>query len=212
MLLLRRGIKRSRLYRLLLGLVLARRAARSIIVPAPDLEVVSLRGNVETRVNSALEGRLDAVVLAWAGLHRLGLEHHVTQRLGPPEFLPAVGQGALGLECRRDDAVLEALVKPLNHQPTYRAVLAERAVLAALEGGCTLPMAAWARDLTDGEAEQTGPKLALDAAVFDANGRECIVVSLYGSHHDPEGLGKQVAKSLFERGAERLLARVDSRA
>ena len=177
----------------------------------PDLEVVSLRGNVETRVNSALEGRLDAVVLAWAGLHRLGLEHHVTQRLGPPDFLPAVGQGALGLECRRDDIALQALLKPLNHQPTYRAVLAERAVLAALKGGCTLPMAAWARDLADGEAEQTGLKLALDTAVFDANGRECIMVSLQGSHHDPEGLGKQVAEALFDRGAERLLARIDSR-
>ena len=74
-----------------------------------------------------------------------------------------MGQGALGLECRRDDAVVEALVKPLNHQSTYRAVLAERAVLAALKGGCTLPMAAWARDLADGEAEQTALNLALDA-------------------------------------------------
>jgi hydroxymethylbilane synthase len=178
----------------------------------PDLEVVSLRGNVETRVNSALEGRLDAVVLACAGLLRLGLEHNVTQRLGPPDFLPAVGQGALGLECRRDDTVLEALLKPLNHPSTYRAVLAERAVLAALEGGCTLPMAAWARDLADGEAERTGLKMALDAALFDPDGRECIMVSLYGSHHDPEGFGKQVAEALFERGAERLVARIDSRA
>ena len=137
----------------------------------PDLEVVSLRGNVETRVNSALEGRLDAVVLACAGLHRIGLEHNVTQRLGPPDFLPAVGQGALGLECRRDDTVLEALLKPLNHPSTYRVVLAERAVLAALQGGCTLPMAAWARDLADGEAERTGLNMALDAALFDPDFR-----------------------------------------
>ncbi len=70
----------------------------------PDLNVVSLRGNVETRLNQALRGRLDAVMLAWAGLHRLGLERHITQRLDPSEFLPAVGQGALGIECRRDDA------------------------------------------------------------------------------------------------------------
>ena len=70
----------------------------------PDLDVVTIRGNVETRLNQALEGKLDAVVLAWAGLHRLGLEHHVTERLEPPRFLPAVGQGALGIECRSDDA------------------------------------------------------------------------------------------------------------
>jgi hydroxymethylbilane synthase len=108
--------------------------------------------------------------------------------------------------------VLEALLKPLNHQPSYRAVLAERAVLAALNGGCTLPMAAWARDLADDEVEQTGLNLALDAAVFDVNGRECITVSLRGSHRHPEIFGKQVAKALLERGAERLLARIDSRA
>ena len=70
----------------------------------PDLDVVTIRGNVETRLNQALEGKLDAVMLAWAGLHRLGLDRHVTQRLEPPTFLPAVGQGALGIECRRDDA------------------------------------------------------------------------------------------------------------
>ena len=78
----------------------------------PDLEVVTLRGNVETRLNQALHGRLDAVVLAWAGLKRLGLEGHITQRLGPPEFLPAVGQGALGIECRIDDGSTIALLAP----------------------------------------------------------------------------------------------------
>ena len=115
---------------------------------------MSLRGNVETRLNQALEGQLDAVVLAWAGLQRLGLVHHITQRLGPPRFLPAVGQGALGLECRAGEAVVEALVKPLTDESTFRAVLAERAALAALQGGCTLPIAAWARDLIAQDAAQ----------------------------------------------------------
>jgi hydroxymethylbilane synthase len=178
----------------------------------PDLEIVSLRGNVETRIDSVLEGRLDAVILASAGLHRLGLEHHITQRLGPPDFLPAVGQGALGLECRRDDAVLEALLKPLNHQSSYCAALAERAVLAELQGGCTLPMAAWARDLPDCEVASTSLNLALDAVLFDTDGRERIMVSLQGSHHDPEGFGRHVAKALFEKGAVRVLAQIDSQA
>ena len=172
----------------------------------PDLEIVSLRGNVETRLDQAFEGRIDAVVLAWAGLHRLGLDHHVTERLGPPRFLPAVGQGALGIECRRVDTVAEALVKPLSHTSTYRAVLAERAVLEALQGGCTLPMAAWARDLVGDQGEQTALDLVLDAAVFDPKGRERIMVSLQGPHDDPEGLGRRAAQALFAQGAGRLLA------
>ena len=177
----------------------------------PDFEVVPLRGNVETRLNQALGGQLDAIVLAWAGLHRLGLEHHITQRLGPPDFLPAVGQGALGLECRRGDSIVEALVKPLTDESTYRAVLAERAALAVLQGGCTLPMAAWGRDLIDDKAEQTGLNLAIDAAIFELDGRERISVSLQGPRHDPESLGRQAAQALLENGARRILASIDER-
>jgi hydroxymethylbilane synthase len=171
----------------------------------PDLEVVTVRGNVETRLTQALEGRLDAVVLAWAGLNRLGLERHVTQRLGPPEFLPAVGQGALGIECRRDDPAVLALLEPLDHPATRRAVRAERATLAALEGGCTLPMAAWARDIED---ERGGaPVLALDAVVFDPDGRACVTVSLRGPRDDPDDLGRRAAQALLDQGATPLLGR-----
>ena len=146
----------------------------------PDLDVVSLRGNIETRLKYALQGQLHGVVLACAGLQRLGLEDHITQRLEPPSFLPAVGQGALGLECRRDDTVVEALVKPLNDDSTYRAVLAERAVLATLQGGCTLPIAAWARDLDSAQTEQGDTMLAIDAGVFALDGSQRVVVSLQG--------------------------------
>jgi hydroxymethylbilane synthase len=101
---------------------------------------------VEPGLDQALQGRLDAVVLAEAGLRRLGLDRHVTQRLPLPAFLPAVGQGALGLECRADDVALRALLAPLDDAATHRAVRAERRVLAELEGGCMIPLAAWARE------------------------------------------------------------------
>ena len=174
----------------------------------PDLEIVSLRGNVETRLNQALEGQLDAVVLAWAGLKRLALEQHITERLGPPGFLPAVGQGALGLECRRKDEGVVKLIEPLNDVVTHRAVLAERATLAALEGGCNLPMAAWARDVNGNEAPEKSPALAIDAAVFDPDGRDRIAVTLSGPRDDPEALGYRAAQNLLGRGAKSLMARI----
>ena len=176
---------------------LRRRA--QILHRRPDLVVEGVRGNVETRLNLALDGRLDAVVLAEAGLRRLGLGAHVTERLGPPRFLPAVGQGALGIECRADDAATRALLAPLDDPATHRAVLAERRTLAELEGGCMIPLAAWARDSADG--------LTLDAAVFDPDGRECVSTARSGPRDDPDGLGRAVAEALLGLGAGPLLGR-----
>jgi hydroxymethylbilane synthase len=167
----------------------------------PDLQVTSLRGNVETRLNQALDGRLDAVMLAWAGLHRLGLERHITQRLDPSEFLPAVGQGALGIECRGDDVVTIAVLQPLDDSMTRRAVLAERAALAALEGGCTLPMAAWARDVEGDETDPGVPALAINAAVFDPDGCARVGVALRGPRDEPDSLGRRAAQALCDQGA-----------
>jgi hydroxymethylbilane synthase len=178
------------------------RRRAQLLFRRPDLEVVTLRGNVETRLNQALDGRLDAVVLAWAGLHRLGLNGHVTDRLEPPGFLPAVGQGALGIECRGDDADVLAILGALDDPATHRAVRAERAALAELEGGCIIPMAAWARDVED-----SGPALAIDAVVLDPDGRERVAASLSGPPDDPDGLGRRAAQVLRDRGAEPLLAR-----
>ncbi|HZW31778.1 MAG TPA: hydroxymethylbilane synthase [Isosphaeraceae bacterium] len=183
------------------------RRRAQLLFHRPDLEVVTLRGNVETRLNQALQGRLDAVVLAWAGLRRLGLEAHVTQRLDPPEFLPAVGQGALGIECRREDAAVLALLEPLDDPATRRAVRAERTTLAQLEGGCLIPMAAWARDVQDEDEERIDrPALALDAAVFDTDGRSRALIALRGPRDDPDGLGRRAAAALREQGAASLLA------
>jgi hydroxymethylbilane synthase len=164
-----------------------------------DLNVVGVRGNVETRLNKALQGELDAVVLAEAGLRRLGLDGHVTERLGPPSFLPAVGQGALGIECRRDDPMTLGLLQALDDPATHRAVVAERRVLAELEGGCMIPLAAFARDFEG--------MLALDAFVLDPDGLERIVASKTGGQDDPDGLGRQVAEILRGLGADRLLRR-----
>jgi hydroxymethylbilane synthase len=187
------------------------RRRAQLLYRRPDLEVVTLRGNVETRLNQALDGRLDAVVLAWAGLHRLGLDGHVTDRLEPPEFLPAVGQGALGIECRCDDADVLAILRALDDPATHRAVRAERAALAELEGGCIIPMAAWARDVEGDEGEgRSGsdePALAIDAVVLDPDGRGRVAVSLRGPRDDPDGLGRRAADVLRDRGAEPLLAR-----
>jgi hydroxymethylbilane synthase len=178
---------------------------RAILLHArPDLAVVEIRGNVETRLNKALSGELDAVVLAEAGLRRLGLEKHITERLDPPAFLPAVGQGALGIECRRDDSATLALLAPLDEAETHRAVKAERRLLAELEGGCMIPLAAHARDTADG-------LLVLDAAVFDLDGKEKVAASAVGPRDDPDGLGRLVATLLRERGAIRLLSRERSR-
>ncbi len=163
----------------------------------PGLKVVGVRGNVETRLNQAIEGKLDAVMLAEAGLRRLGLERHVTERLGPPRFLPAVGQGALAIECRASDTKTRALLAPLNDPATRRAVIAERVTLAEMEGGCMVPLAAWGRD-SDGQ-------LAIDVAVFGADGRERVSVALRGPLGDPQGLGLRVAQALRSQGAERLL-------
>jgi hydroxymethylbilane synthase len=167
----------------------------------PDLEVVPLRGNVDTRLNQALEGTLDAVMLACAGLHRLGLERYVTQRLAPSEFLPAVGQGALGIECRGNDEAVLALLGLLDDAATHRAVLAERAALAALEGGCTLPMAAWARDTVGDERDPGVPLLSINAAVFDFDGRARVTVALHGLRDEPDSLGQRAAQALCDQGA-----------
>ena len=177
----------------------------------PDLDVVTIRGNVETRLNQALEGKLDAVMLAWAGLHRLGLDRHVTQRLEPPAFLPAVGQGALGIECRRDDARTRQLLAPLNNPVTHRAVVAERTMLAELQGGCIIPLAAWARDLHGTGGMNDPGLLALDAAVFDPDGRARISAAETGPLDAPQDLGIQVAQALRAQGAEPLLQRTRER-
>src|SRR5262249_33362217 len=151
----------------------------------PDLRLIDIRGNVETRLRKLHDGGMDATILAEAGLQRLGLGSAVTEVLDPAWMLPAVGQGALGLECRADDAATLAVVTRLSHAPTQRAVRAERALLRALGGGCQVPMGAVCR------AE--GDVLWLRGAVVRPDGTRRAEAELSGPADDPEALGRRVA-------------------
>jgi hydroxymethylbilane synthase len=163
----------------------------------PDLQLINLRGNVETRLRKLDEQNLDAIVLAEAGLHRLGLEAHITELLDPQWMLPAVGQGALGLECRSDDATTLALLDPLNHAPTQQAVLAERALLRGLGGGCLVPIGANSR--------VEGKTLMLRGSVLSPDGRQRLVAEHTGEARAGEVVGQQLAEMLLASGARELL-------
>lgn len=161
----------------------------------PDLAVADLRGNVDTRIRRLHEGRFAAILLAMAGLLRLGRASEVSEVLEPSVMLPAPGQGAIALECRGDDAPTEHAVGPLLHEPTLRAVTAERALLSALGGGCNTPLGAHAR-IEDGA-------LWLRAFVARTDGLESVRAERRGG--SPEDLGRRVAADLLDRGAGELM-------
>ena len=181
----------------LVGTGSARRRAQ-LLHARPDLEIRGVRGNVDTRLQKLFAGSFDALVLAEAGLARLQQHERITEVLPPEVMLPAVGQGALAIEARAGDlATLEA-VAPLDDLASHQAVLAERALLAALGGGCLAPVGAWARTSASGE-------LLLDAAVLRVDGRRRIAATLAGPREDPEKLGAAVAELLLAEGAARLI-------
>jgi hydroxymethylbilane synthase len=164
----------------------------------PDLTLTNVRGNVETRLRKLDEQGLGAIILAQAGLERLGLSAHITEILDPSWMLPAVGQGALGLECRADDAATRALLAPLDDGPTRRAVLAERALLRGLGGGCLVPIGAAA--VVDGD------ELRLRAAVLSPDGARRVADETAGPAADAEELGRRLAEALLANGAREVLA------
>jgi hydroxymethylbilane synthase len=161
-----------------------------------DLDVVPLRGNVDTRLRKLDEGQLDALVLACAGLKRLGHASRITAALDPTESLPAIGQGALAIECRAEDEATLKRLRVLDHPETAKGVSAERAFLRRLSGGCQTPLAAYARSL-DGMLE-------LDGLVGAPDGGTILRESRRGA--DPESLGIALAEALLARGADRILA------
>jgi len=169
----------------------------------PDLHIVDLRGNVGTRLRKLDEGHYDAIVLACAGLQRLGLESRIRQRLTAPAWLPAVAQGAIAIECRADDTATQALCAALEHAPTRRCVDAERAMNRHLHGSCQVPVAGYA--VLDGDL------LHLQGLVGDADSGEQVRADAHGDADDPQALGRQVAQHLLAHGADVLLARLASR-
>jgi hydroxymethylbilane synthase len=163
-----------------------------------DLVMCDVRGNVDTRLLKLADGQFDALVLAHAGLVRLGLEDQITEIFEPQQFLPAVGQGALGIEARAADAGTRAALATLDHAPTRQAVVAERALLARLDGGCLAPIGAWARTQSDGQ-------LRLDAAVLAADGGRRIVAFGLAPIDEAMRLGADVADRLIADGASELI-------
>jgi hydroxymethylbilane synthase len=172
---------------------------RSALVKAlrPDVEVLSIRGNVETRLKKALEGPFDAVVLAAIGLARLGLEGHIAEYFDPLIFIPAVGQGALAVEAREDDPETAALVRGLDHGPSRAAAMAERAFLRALGGGCRVPMAAY--------AQAEGDSLRLVGLVTSKDGQQMFRAQVVGSLATPEEAGRRLAHAVLAQGAGKLV-------
>ena len=163
-----------------------------------------VRGNVDTRLAMVTDGRLDAVVLARAGLLRLGREHQVTEVLDPLQVLPAPGQGALAIECRGADHQLVELLQVLEDPDARAAVTAERALLAALEAGCTAPVGALAEVV---ESADGGLEISLRAVVAAPDGTVVLRQSLVGPADDPTGLGRRLAALLLEDGAAELVDR-----
>ena len=161
----------------------------------PDLQVADLRGNVDTRLKRLREGRYDAILLAMAGLVRLGRADEVTEPLDARTFVPAPGQGTISLECRVGDDAVRAAVAPLNHEATARAVTAERAFLATLGGGCNVPLGAHATPRGDG----------LEMVGFVARTDGTKILRGEGTGDEPAALGQSLAEDLLERGAGEFL-------
>ncbi|MDR9825283.1 hydroxymethylbilane synthase [Vibrio sp. FNV 38] len=166
----------------------------------PDLIIKELRGNVGTRLGKLDAGQYDAIVLAAAGLKRLNLEERIRSFIEPEQSLPAVGQGAVGIECRLDDERLIKLLAPLNHKDTHDRVKAERAMNLTLEGGCQVPIGSYALLNED--------ELWLRALVGEPDGSQIIRGEIRGSRDEADQLGVTLANQLLEQGAKEILTRL----
>jgi len=174
------------------------RRQSQLLALRPDLTIKILRGNVGTRLGKLDQGEFDAILLAAAGLHRLKLNERIRQFIAPETMLPAIGQGAIGIECRSDDAETKAIIAPLNDISTQQRVRAERAINNTLGGSCQVPIAGFAEITAHGE-------LYLRGLVASANGTEILRSEIRGHVADAEQLGRAVAQHLIEQGADKIL-------
>ncbi len=163
----------------------------------PDLKIVSLRGNVDTRLRKLKEGQFSAILLAAAGLYRLGWGEEITEYLSPETFLPAIAQGALGIECRKDDLDIYEAILFLNHSETAIAVKAERAMLKRLEGGCQVPIGGFATLKAD--------RITLQGLVASLDGTKILRETQTALISESQALGVSVAESLLKKGADVIL-------
>jgi hydroxymethylbilane synthase len=163
----------------------------------PDLQLLDLRGNVNTRLGRLDQGDYDAIVLACAGLKRLGMAGRITRALTAEELLPAIGQGVIGIECRREDEVVRRLIESLNHEPTCLRIQAERALNAGLAGGCQAPVAGFSLLNND--------LIELHGLVGWPDGSEIVRSQIIGPAQDADSLGRELAEDLLSRGARRIL-------
>jgi hydroxymethylbilane synthase len=178
----------------------SQRRASQLLATMPDLSIVSLRGNLDTRLKKIETDNLDGVILAAAGMKRTGMAEKITQYLPMETMLPAVGQGALGLEIRAAELELKTILDKVNHQATYLEIMAERSFLRALGGGCQLPIAAYCK--------LEGDKLTLEGLVAAPQGTTVIREKMQGSAAAAEDLGKKLAEIILERGGKKLLEMV----
>jgi hydroxymethylbilane synthase len=176
------------------------RRQAQLLARRPDLKIHFLRGNVNTRLAKLDAGEYDAIILAAAGLIRLGFEDRITSAISIDDSLPAGGQGAVGIECRSGDADIHELLKPLHHQETALRVRAERAMNKHLNGGCQVPIACYA--ILQGE------QIWLRGLVGDPAGSLLLNADAYGPQTEPEALGVQVAEALLAQGAQAILQAV----
>jgi hydroxymethylbilane synthase len=165
----------------------------------PDFKIVPLRGNVDTRLRKLKNENLDAIIMASAGLKRMGLEKNITEYLPFEVILPAIGQGALAIEIK-EETKWQDIVSPLDHLPTALVAMAERAFLRRLHGGCQVPIAAYA-EIKDG-------KLSLTGIVAETNGRRLLKQKISGLPKQAEDLGTALAESLLDAGAKEILTEV----
>ena len=163
----------------------------------PDLTIHELRGNVNSRIKKFIESEWDAIILARAGVERLNLKKYISSYINKEDILPAVGQGALGIEIHSDNKIADEILQSIHHEETYKSVLAERAFLRKLEGGCQVPIGAFAEVKSNG--------IYLDGMVGSLDGSLTFRKKVRGSSREPEKVGRELAKDLIKAGAGEIL-------